>query len=118
VPRILVIDDNCGIREVLSLLLMERGHDVKVAGGGEEAMALLAAADGFDLVITDIRMPSVDGNEVARHIRGSIRSDITIVAMTGFSDEVELDLFDYSMEKPFRLSVLDKIIESLRYKND
>ncbi len=117
-PRILVIDDNRGIRDVLSLLLRERGYDVEAAGGGEEAIELLAVADGFDLVITDIRMPSVDGNEVARHIRGSIKSDITIVAMTGFSDEVELDLFDHLMEKPFRLNVLDKIVESLRYKND
>ena len=116
--RILVIDDNRGIRDVLCLLLKERGYDVKAAGGGEEAIALLAVTGGFDLVMTDIRMPSVDGNEVARHIRGSFGPDVTIVAMTGFSDEVESDLFDYSIEKPFKLEVVDEIMMSLGRKND
>jgi CheY-like chemotaxis protein len=117
VPRILVIDDDRGIREVLCLLLKERGYDVEIAGDGEQAIELLAMSTGFDLVITDIRMPVTDGNEVARYVRTSLEQDVSLVAMTGFSDEIEKGLFDYSIEKPFRLEALYKIIQSLGQKN-
>jgi DNA-binding NtrC family response regulator len=117
VSRILVIDDNRSIRDVLSFLLKERGHDVEVAGNGEEGIALLGIDGGFNLVITDIRMPSPNGNEVAKYIRKSLKPGVCLVAMTGFSDEIEMGLFDYSIEKPFKLEIVDKIIRSLEHKN-
>jgi two-component system response regulator PilR (NtrC family) len=117
VRRILVIDDDRSIRDVLSLLLKERGHDLEVAGDGEEGIALLGMDGGFDLVITDIRMPSPNGNEVAKYIRRSLKPGVCLVAMTGFSDEIEKGLFDYSIEKPFKLEIVDKIITSLEHKN-
>jgi CheY-like chemotaxis protein len=48
-------------------------------------------------------MPNRDGNEVARHIRGSHRSSIPVVAITAFPEEAETELFDYMIEKPFML---------------
>ena len=115
--RILVIDDDRGIRELLCLLLKERGYDVEIAGDGEEAIELLDMSAAFDLVITDIRMPVTDGNDVARYVRTSLKQEVSLVAMTGFSDEIEKGLFDYSIEKPFKLEALDKIIQSLGHKN-
>jgi CheY-like chemotaxis protein len=63
------------------------------------------------LVITDIRMPEMDGNAVARHIRGSTESETPIVAITGFSHEADAQLFDFMFMKPFSLEALFKSIE-------
>jgi CheY-like chemotaxis protein len=117
VYRILVVDDDRSIREVLSLALRDKGYDVEVAEDGEQAISLLANTEGFDFAITDIRMPVVDGNEVARYVRTSVNRDTFLVAMTGFSDEIEEGLFDYTLEKPFKLAVLYKIIGSLGNKH-
>ncbi|MGD9547853.1 MAG: sigma-54-dependent transcriptional regulator [Candidatus Krumholzibacteriia bacterium] len=65
--RILVIDDDASLREVVRFILADAGHDVTVAASGEEGLKILPA--GFDLVISDIRMPGIDGMEVLRRVR-------------------------------------------------
>jgi hypothetical protein len=61
------------------------------------------------LIITD--------NEVARHVRTSVARSNFLIAMTGFSDEIEKGIFDYTLEKPFKLGVLYSIIRSLGNKH-
>ena len=65
--RILLIDDDANLREVAGFMLTEAGHEVLPAANGEAGLKRLA--DDPDLVLTDIRMPGIDGMEVLRRIR-------------------------------------------------
>lgn len=65
---VLVIDDERAICDILSRILSARGHAVLTASGGGEALRL-AEHSGFDVVITDLRMPGMDGREVIRRLR-------------------------------------------------
>jgi len=115
--RILLIEDDKIIRTVIALYLRVRGHEVEVAEDGEEGIELFTRVGNFDLVITDIRMPRKGGNDVAKHIRGSDRAETPVVAITAYKDEVERDLFNFTVIKPFRNEDLTKIIGSLDFAN-
>jgi CheY-like chemotaxis protein len=108
---VLVIDDQKAIRTVLAMVLEELGHEVELAENGEQGIELLKGSSNFDLVITDIKMPNKDGNEVVRHIRTSQRSRTPVVAITGFPDDVDTELFDYTIIKPFKLEKLRTIVD-------
>jgi CheY-like chemotaxis protein len=77
--QILIIDDDKSIRSILSMFLKEFGYDVKTAASGEEGIELFKRIADLDLVITDIRMPGIDGNEVAKIIRNSEKSELPLV---------------------------------------
>ena len=112
--RILLIDDNCQILTCLSQALKHVGHEVEVACDGDEGIELIDSGYKCDLVITDITMPRVDGNAVARHIRSSDSQDTPIIAITGFSeDAIERELFDSVLMKPFGLDVLFGTVQLL-----
>ena len=66
--RILVVDDELSMREVLEITLRQEGYDVTLADGGEAALRALDAA-AFDLVVTDLRMRGVDGLAVLRAVK-------------------------------------------------
>ena len=108
---VLVIDDQKAIRTVLAMVLEELGHEVELAENGEQGIELLKGSSDFDLVITDIKMPNADGNEVVRHIRASQRSTTPVVAITGFPEDVDTELFDYTIIKPFKLEKLRTIVD-------
>ena len=65
--RVLLIDDDRNLREVVAFMLTAAGHDVQTAGSAEEGLALFAAG-GADLVLTDMRMPGRDGMDVLREV--------------------------------------------------
>jgi CheY-like chemotaxis protein len=113
--RILLIEDDCSIRTVIALLLRDLGHQVEVAEDGENGIELFTRVGNFDLVITDIRMPRKDGNEVAKHIRSSEKAETPIAAITAYRDEVQKDMFNFSLLKPFRNEELITIIRSLEH---
>jgi CheY-like chemotaxis protein len=79
--RVLVVDDELGIRLLLSETLEMEGFEVSVAEDGQESLDRMAAGD-FDLVITDIRMPRVDGIEMIRRMQASGRKEKVII-LTG-----------------------------------
>ena len=68
--KILVVDDEQSLREVLSIMLKRAGYAVTSATDGEEAIELLHR-EIFDLVITDLRMPKIDGMEVLKAVKSS-----------------------------------------------
>jgi CheY-like chemotaxis protein len=113
--RILFIDDDDGIRDFVSKILSRLGYEVKVACDGEEGIELLKNGDHFKVVITDIRMPRKDGNEVAKYIKHSFKSNHTsVVAITGFAQDVEREWFDCFLEKPFKIKDLIDVIHSFQ----
>lgn len=109
--RILVVDDDENIVTVMRQILTHLGHEVLVARNGLEGIELLKTHDNLDLVLTDIRMPVMDGNDFARYIRNSPEyQDIPIVAITGYSDEVKSELFRSVLPKPFSVQDLARVI--------
>ena len=87
--RILIIDDDPLVRRTLHALLNQAGYTVDSAAGGMEGLEKLPAGH-FDLVITDVRMPGMDGFEVLRAIReyceAAHRPPFEEVVLTGFND--------------------------------
>jgi EAL domain-containing protein (putative c-di-GMP-specific phosphodiesterase class I) len=79
--RVLLVDDEPAIARALSRVLGAAGHVVTAAGGGEEAVALLSSSS-FDVIISDIRMPGMDGLTLLRAIR-SKDLDVPVAFMTG-----------------------------------
>jgi CheY-like chemotaxis protein len=94
--RVLVIDDESLILNFLRDILIRLGYEVKIAHDGKEGIDVFNTDHELDLVITDIRMPRMDGNAVARHIRNSDRPDMPIIAISGFAHEAESELFRVS----------------------
>ncbi len=108
---ILIIDDDDHIGMILSQVLSDQDYQVQYAHNGKEGIKLFNSTCKFDLLITDIRMPEMDGNELARYIRSSTESETPIVAITGFSHEADVELFDFMLMKPFSLEALLKSVE-------
>ena len=113
--QILIIDDEQSIRSILFMILTELGYDVKVAENGEEGIALFDMISDFDLVITDIEMPGMNGNEVGQYIRDSPKSDTPLVAITAFPDEIQKGMFNFSLIKPFDLEDLQNVVKSFAH---
>jgi two-component system response regulator PilR (NtrC family) len=107
--RILVVDDERSMREMLAILLKREGHQVSVAENGRGAIDLLNR-HAFDLVVSDARMPDVDGLEVLRHAR-SINPSVIAIMVTAYGSPdllrgvAQLGVNDY-VEKPFNTEVL------------
>lgn len=83
--KILIVDDERPIRELLVSFLSSSGHQCVTAGNGKEALNRLVQ-DQFDAVITDVVMPEMDGITLTREISQKY-PDIPVLVMTGFSDE-------------------------------
>jgi len=86
--RILLVDDNRDGLVVRRSLLEELGFQVEIAGNGEEALKLFSAA-GFDVVVTDYRMPSMDGKELIVRIR-ALDPNARIILLSGFVEPLGL----------------------------
>ncbi len=109
---ILVIDDEKGILQLMHQVLTNYGHNVETADDGQEGIRKFD--DGcFDIVITDILMPVIDGNGVVAHIRKSEKQSIPVIATSGTPWLLEAGNFDMVLPKPFPLKQLIESIRSL-----
>lgn len=112
--RILVVDDNRDIRNVLSHMLRFMGFDVALAGNGIEALAAFIE-NSFDLVVTDLQMPMMEGSELAQLVKD--RSPNTpVILLTGSDREtvcrkVKTGSVDSVIFKPFKLNDLQSTIQ-------
>jgi len=107
--RILIVDDERSMREMLAILLRREGHDVAIAENGRRALEFLNQRP-FDLVVSDARMPDIDGLQVLRHAR-SVNPAVIAIMITAYGSPdlikgvEELGVNDY-VEKPFNTEVL------------
>jgi two-component system nitrogen regulation response regulator NtrX len=115
--RILVIDDEPGIRDTMRMILEYEGHDVLAAGSGPEGVAMVER-DAPDLVFLDVKMPGMDGLEVLSRVRGvSEALPVVIISAHGTSatalEAGRLGAFRF-IEKPLsKEQVLDAVREGL-----
>ena len=110
--HILVIDNKYDICNFLHEALGPVGYEVKGAHDSEEGIELFNNGYNFNLVITDINMPRINANAVAKHIKSSDKANIPIVAIIDSgNDGINRELFNFVLVKPFRLKTLIKVIK-------
>lgn len=103
VERVLVVDDDTTVRDVVRRYLEHAGYEVELAGDGERALQLMAAQEP-DIVVLDLMLPGIDGLEVARRIRA--RGSTPVVMLTALGEEedriagLQIGADDY-VTKPF-----------------
>jgi DNA-binding response OmpR family regulator len=111
--RILVVDDEAPVREVLTEYFSTEGYAVEAAGSGVEALSAVRGGRA-DLVLLDVRMPGLDGVQVLRKIR-ELGTDVPVIMVTANEDvalakeTLKLGAFDY-VAKPFDFEYLDRAV--------
>ena len=113
--KILVVDDEQSLREVLSIMLKRAGYAVTSVADGEEAIEQLQK-EIFDLVITDLRMPKVDGMDVLKAVKSSSPETVVLI-ITAFAtadsavEAMKQGAYDY-LTKPFQVDEVQLIIRN------
>lgn len=103
--KLLIIDDEEGIRKVLTLSLTNDGYDVLAAAGGEEGIEIFKK-ESPPIILTDIKMPGMDGIETLKQIK-ELNPDVEVIMITGHGDmdlaieALKLDASDF-LNKPIR----------------
>jgi two-component system, NtrC family, response regulator HydG len=103
-PRILLIDDDPGVRDSMTRMLRVAGYTVQAAATGDEGFEV-ARGDSFDVILSDMRMPGLSGIDVLRKLR-DVRVDASFIIMTGFGtvdsavEAMKLGAVDF-VQKPF-----------------
>ncbi len=112
--RILVVDDEEDIRNILNRHLSRRGHNVKTVDNGADAINMIEI-EGFDLVLCDLAMPNVFGYDVVEALYG-LKKIPKIGIITGWNEERVSDnemKVDFYLKKPFKLLELTKHMDKL-----
>ena len=115
-PRILVVDDELLIRDLLYDFFSSRNYEIILAESGTKALDVLGAED-VDLILTDLKMPDMDGLEMIKKA-GADRNGPPVIIMTGFPsiesaiEAIRLKVADYII-KPFNINRLFESIESV-----
>lgn len=110
--KVLVVDDEAPIREVLALTLRAEGYDVVEAAEGAEALHV-ADLERPDVILLDLKMPGMDGPEFARRYKGRPGGTASIIVITaaqhGEQQAADVDLCAY-LAKPFDLDTLVSMV--------
>ena len=113
--RVLVVDDEVGVREFLAVCLSRAGHHVTAAKSGADALRLLNDEElDFDVVVTDLTMPGVPGMEVLRHARAlAVRPEVIMITAYATTDTaieaMKIGAFDY-LTKPIKVDELQIVV--------
>lgn len=119
--RILIVDDEESLREFLGIMLTREGYEVETAADGGQGIERLRQS-GFDLVITDIQMPRVDGFGVLNHVLEH-SPDTVVIMITAFSsteqavEAMKLGAYDY-ITKPFKNDEIRLIVKNALERRD
>ena len=119
--KILIIDDDPSIRNMLAIVLKKSGYEVTLTDSGKAALDRLKK-ETFELIISDIKMPDINGIDLLKKIK-SIHREIPVIMITAFAsandavDAMKLGAEDY-ITKPFNLDELKIIIDRAVYKRN
>jgi len=123
--RILIVDDEAQMRDLLVKVLDKNGYQVSAAGDGEQALALLEK-EPVDLVVTDVRLPGIGGLEALKAIK-ELNPEIVVIIMTAFGSidqavqAVKEGAYDY-INKPFKIDemllTIEKALEERRLRHE
>jgi DNA-binding NtrC family response regulator len=113
IPRLLIVDDELHVRESLSHWFAEDGYEVEAADGGAAALALLGRKS-FDVIVSDIKMPKMDGLELQRRVHEK-DPDVAFILVTAYAsvdtavNALKEGAYDY-LVKPFDPEELSRIV--------
>jgi len=112
--RVLVVDDDAGVREVVRSMLESAGYQVVVAENGKEAMKMLET-ERADLILTDLVMPEQEGIETIKTLRREY-PDLKVIAMSGAFGGDYLRIAAYlgahaTLAKPIQMNTLLRLVE-------
>jgi CheY-like chemotaxis protein len=107
--KILIVDDEQFVRDLLEKVLKRRGHEVTAAADADQALAALETST-FDLLLTDVVMPGMDGFDLLRRVK-SAWPDIKVIVLTGYARKQSISDFllygaDDYLSKPFQVHEL------------
>ena len=120
--RILVVDDEAGLRGMLEVILRRDGHQVTLAASGDEALRALAADPAIELVLSDLRMEPVDGLALLGAIRAK-HPDVFVIIMTAFADwgtavrAMRLGAYNF-LRKPFDNTAVRSLVARALHARD
>lgn len=119
--RILVVEDDGNIRRIMKDLLTMNGHDVYDAADGESGLKYLQS-DTFDLIITDLGLPGINGWDLARASK-RYQIDVPIISISSWQGkEAEEKTKEYGIDiaiwKPFRIDQVYQAIDCLCFGNN
>ncbi|MEK6374624.1 MAG: sigma-54 dependent transcriptional regulator [Acidobacteriota bacterium] len=124
--RVLIVDDEEVLRDVLDAVLRREGFDIAMAASGEEALSILDSDDNIDLVILDIMLPGISGIDTLRAVRIS-NPNLPVIIITAFSsidgaiEAMKHGAFHY-IPKPFKneevVLTVNKALEQRRLSNE
>jgi CheY-like chemotaxis protein len=114
--RILIAEDESSVRTLLTRAFSQDGHDVESAPDGAAALERLSKAEPFDLLLTDIQMPMMDGIALALAAKRD-HPKLTIMLMTGYTDQRERAqglkaLIHDIVQKPFTVAEIRAAVQS------
>ncbi|HWW83548.1 MAG TPA: response regulator [Vicinamibacterales bacterium] len=84
---VLIVDDEEGVRKLVDRVLREAGFKTAVASDGPEAIEVAQGLGTFDILVTDLMMPQMTGDELARRLR-QVEPSLKVLYLTGFSDRL------------------------------
>jgi len=110
--RVLIVDDDYATRQALAALLKQLGHTPVVADRADEALRVIASAEKFDVVVTDVVMPGMNGIEFAERVRRA-RPALPIVLVTGDADALDDVLASgaVALLKPYSPDTLRRVLK-------
>ena len=116
--RVLLVEDEDMVRAVAERALSRAGYEVTACGDGEEGLSVIASGGEFDLIVSDVVMPGMDGPAMARAIRET-QPDLPVLFMSGYAEEQlrkDIDIPKmYFLPKPFSVQQIgDKVAEVMR----
>lgn len=121
-PRILIVDDDSAIVELLGIALEMTGYEVVTAGDGAQAISIMqnvAPDSPFDILMVDLMMPVMDGLRFMRWLRAELNCSLPVLALTGMSKPSEVQKAldagaDAVLNKPVEpMVIVEKLAELL-----
>ena len=120
--RVLFVDDDSRVRLVVAGMLRQLGQEVDVAPSGSSGLTMFRD-NPYDLVITDLGMPAMNGHEVTRVVK-MLRPDMPVIMLTGWGESPAVESGaqeskpDHILGKPLTMAVLYAVLDKLRGRPD
>jgi DNA-binding response OmpR family regulator len=115
--KILIIDDETMILDLLGLCMSQKGYLVDTAGDGLAGLKKIQA-NIYDLIVTDIKMPGLSGNQIVEYVKHGNQCCTPVIGISGTPQFFKDSPFDVVLVKPFASEELLNVVGELLFQND